>query len=223
MIAKQLVYDIKDLDPSIRYENYTFSKNDFDLIDYTELPEETPYIPVAFQDENEKWYKVTSMGKWAFYDCTSLTSINIPDSVTSIGKWAFGYCENITSIDIPNSVTSIGSFAFYDCTSLTSIEIPDSVTSIGYGAFEGCISLTSVTIGNSVTSISENAFRNCPSLTSITIPQHLEEKAKRGTYFDKHTKLIVRPSKSIADDVLENDVTTTGTTKNAPSRDDEAR
>ncbi|MBR3974411.1 MAG: leucine-rich repeat protein, partial [Clostridia bacterium] len=104
-----------------------------------------------------------------FVNCTSLTSITIPNSVTSIGDYAFWKCTSLTSITIPNSVTSIGRSAFKGCTSLTSITIPNSVTSIGSSAFEGCTSLTSITIPNSVTSIGYHAFAGCTSLTSITI------------------------------------------------------
>ncbi|MCI7334741.1 MAG: leucine-rich repeat domain-containing protein, partial [Oscillospiraceae bacterium] len=93
-------------------------------------------------------YPVTSIGEFAFYGCTGLTSITIPDSITSFGGSAFYGCTGLTSITIPDSVTSIGYYAFYSCTGLTSITIPDSVTSIGYSAFSDCTGLTSVTIGN---------------------------------------------------------------------------
>jgi hypothetical protein len=112
---------------------------------------------------------VTTIGNYAFTDCSSLTSVIIPDSVTSIGDQAFQYCSSLTSVVIPDSVTSIGYGAFSICSSLTSIEIPDSVTSIGNDAFSSCDSLTSVVIGNSVTSIGEYAFYSCDSLTSIVI------------------------------------------------------
>ena len=88
--------------------------------------------------------KVTSIGERAFFNCTSLTSIEIPVSVTSIGDSTFYECESLTSIEIPASVTSISDHAFYDCSSLTSIEIPASVTSIGDAAFWDCTALTDV-------------------------------------------------------------------------------
>ena len=115
-------------------------------------------------------YEVLEIGYMVFYNCTSLTSITIPNSVTSIGSRAFESCSGLTSITIPNSVTSIGGYTFRDCSSLTSVTIPNSVTSIGYSAFEGCSSMTSVTIPNSVTSIGGGVFEGCSSLTSIIIP-----------------------------------------------------
>ena len=113
---------------------------------------------------------VTGIGDYAFYDCTGLTRITIPNSVTSIGRGAFSGCTGLTSITIPDSVTSIGDSAFSGCTGLTSITIPDSVTSIGYSAFSGCTGLTRITIPDSVTSIGNCAFEDCTGLTSITIP-----------------------------------------------------
>ncbi len=103
---------------------------------------------------------VTSIGYYAFYNCTGLTSVTIPNSVTSIGEYTFSGCSGLTSVTIPKSVTSIGYWAFSGCSGLTSITIPESVTSIGGYAFEGCSGLTSITIPNSVTSIGIGAFYN---------------------------------------------------------------
>ena len=106
----------------------------------------------------------------AFYNCDSLTSVEIGDSVTSIGSYAFRNCDSLTSVETGDSVTSIGDRAFYECISLTSVEIGDSVTSIGDWAFAYCSSLTRVVIGDSVTSIGYEAFYNCSGLTNLTCP-----------------------------------------------------
>ncbi|MBQ2714326.1 MAG: leucine-rich repeat protein, partial [Clostridia bacterium] len=138
--------------------------------------EENPYLYLAGPvdksittvDNIDEKCKI--IGAEAFYNCTSLTNVTIPDSVASIGDHAFWGCESLRSVTIGESVTSIGNNAFYECDSLTSITIPNSVTSIGAGAFYDCESLRSVTIGESVTSIGYRAFEKCYSLTSITIP-----------------------------------------------------
>ena len=138
------------------------------LVGYTDTPENL----VISKNISYEGYtlNVTSIGESAFSDCTSLTSVTIPDSVTSIGDSAFYNCTSLTSVTIPDSVTSIGKYAFYKCTSLTSVTIPDNVTSIGDSAFSDCTSLTSITIPDSVTSISNFAFYKCTSLTSVTVP-----------------------------------------------------
>ena len=115
---------------------------------------------------------VTRIREYAFARCTSLTSITIPDSVTIIGEYAFGDCTGLTSITIPNGVKCISVMAFLDCTGLTSITIPDSVTIIGYRAFTGCTGLTSITIPDSVTSIGNWVFSGCTGLTSIAVDEN---------------------------------------------------
>ena len=115
-------------------------------------------------------YQVTSIGDSAFYACTSLESIIIPERVITIGGLAFQNCSGLTSITIPDSVTSIGGGAFFSCSNLKSITIPDNVTSIDNAVFRNCTNLTNITISESVTSIGDSAFYACTSLESIIIP-----------------------------------------------------
>ena len=136
---------------------------------------------------------LTSIGNYAFQNCSSLTSITIPNSVTSIGSNAFygtawynnqpdglvyagkvaykykGTMPNNTDIVLEEGTLGIADFAFYNCSGLTSITIGNSVTNIGSCAFLVCTGLTSITIPNSVTSIGSEAFGHCTGLTSITI------------------------------------------------------
>ena len=112
----------------------------------------------------------TSIGDYAFYYCSGLTSVTIPNSVTSIGYRAFDGCTGLTSVTIENGVMSIGDSAFVGCSGLTSIVIPDSVTSIGVSAFDRCSGLRSVTIGDNVELIDDYAFNLCIGLTTIDIP-----------------------------------------------------
>ena len=118
---------------------------------------------------------VTSIGDWAFYNKSSLTSVTIPNSVTSIGSYVFYLCTSLTSVSIPSSVTVIGLRAFQECSSLTSVTIGNGVDSIGPLVFFGCTSLTSVTIPNTVTSIGSAAFQDCSSLTRVTIPNSVTD------------------------------------------------
>ncbi len=116
-----------------------------------------------------KTYSVTSIGDSAFYWCTSLKYISLPNTINRIGNNSFSRCTSFYSISIPTSVTSIGEYAFYQC-KLTSVIIPNSVTEIGESAFFLCESLTSVTLSSSLTTIEKQLFYYCTSLKSINIP-----------------------------------------------------
>ena len=141
---------------------------------------------------NATAYSVTGIGYTAFYNCSGLTSVTIPNSVTSIGEEAFKYCSRLTSITIPNSVTNIGESAFYYCIGLTSVTIGNSVTSIEVRAFYNCKSLTSVTIPNSVKIIEPSAFIDCELRTIIakqTDPRKYDSAFSAVTY--THAQLYV--------------------------------
>ena len=143
---------------------------------------------------------VITIGSWAFVNCTSLTSVVIPDSITEIENNAFYGCtslkynehdnayylgnednpylvlvkaqsKEIASCEINPNTKVIGNAAFNECNSLASVNIPNSVTFIGNAAFSSCSSLKSVIIPDSVTSIRDDAFSDCDSLTNVVIPK----------------------------------------------------
>ncbi len=155
---------------------------------------------------------VTSIGNYAFYNCSALTSVTIPNSVTSIGKSAFADCSSLTSVTIGNSVTSIGDYAFEGCSGLTSMTIPNSVTSIGDWAFDGCSGLTSITIPKSVTSIGDVPFLLCSNLKTIDIDaDNPNYSSERGVLFNKDkTTLIQCPGGKQGTYTIPNSVTSIG-------------
>ena len=164
----------------MKYKNTSNTSYTGDIV----IPESVVY--------NAKTYSVTSIGSSAFYNCSALTSVTIPNSVTSIGGNAFYNCSALTSVTIPNSLTSIGGFAFDSCSALTSITIPNSVTSIGDYAFIRCHFAKESFINNSTLTsntywywgaaiydietddgllITDNTVLKCrPRATSVTIP-----------------------------------------------------
>ena len=177
-----------DFDNSTKTASVTYRGNAY----YTNLDRYSGNVVIPSSVlYNAETYSVTSIGDYAFYSCSGLTSVTIGNSVTSIGYNAFLDCSGLTSVTIDNSVTSIGDGAFLDCSSLTSpvynahvfafmptsysgaYTIPDGIESIAGYAFSGCRGLTSITIPNSVTSIGYNTFLDCSALTSPVYNAHV--------------------------------------------------
>ena len=124
-------------------------------------------------------YSVTSIGEYAFYGCSELTSVTIPTTVKTLVDKSFKNCTGLTSVTIPNSVTSIGQEVFRGCTGLTSVKISNQLTAISRMAFYDCSGLTSVTIPNGVTTLDDFSFCGCASLTSIAIPSSVNNIGSR--------------------------------------------
>ncbi|MCU0782576.1 MAG: leucine-rich repeat protein [Verrucomicrobia bacterium] len=145
-------------------------------------------------------------------------AVNIPSTisdlpVSSIGSNAFYYCTSLTSVTIPNSVTSIGDFAFFNCYNMTNVTIPNNVTSIGKEAFAACEKLmTGVTIPNSVTNIGYKAFSSCASLSAITVyPLNYFYSSVDGVLFNKSTNALIQcPGGKAGSYTVPNGVTSIG-------------
>ena len=117
---------------------------------------------------------VTSICNSAFYCCSNLTNVSLPETITSIGDNAFTSC-GLTSLIIPESVESIGGSAFLNCQNITSLTIPANVKNIGIYAFSKCIDLRNVTILGNLQSLGDNAFSSCSNLKSVAISGNVEK------------------------------------------------
>lgn len=130
----------------------------------------------------------------AFKDCSSLTSILIPNSIKSIGINAFENCSNITEITIPEGVTLIGNNTFKGCVKLASASFPTSIESFGANAFAGCTSLTSIVLPKNIQEIGANAFANCSKLAAIEVFGDTPATLKTGVFPSNVSKIYVKPS-----------------------------
>ncbi len=110
----------------------------------------------------------------AFWGCTSLKAVTIPNCVIKIGSGAFYHCSGVTQITIPEGVTKIGECAFQDCMGLKSVTIGNGVTAIGDFAFAACTGLTHVTLGSALSWISEGTFYYCKRLKEVIIPNGIK-------------------------------------------------
>ena len=145
-----------------------FDKQNNELVAYPSGKEGTYAIPEG----------ISNIGDEAFWGCTALTGIIIPDSVVRIGNYSFIY-SGLEELIIPTGVITIGDWAFNE-SSLTRVTLPNSVASIGEYAFSHCYGLSSVIIPGSVVTIGKNAFAACDELTLFveqgsTVEQYAKE------------------------------------------------
>jgi hypothetical protein len=114
---------------------------------------------------------IESIGYQAFYACSALTRVTVPDSVDTIGGSAFTICEKLEYVKLPEGLTAISNSMFSSCSALKYVNIPDSVRTIEMRAFGGCTSLTKVVIPEGVKSIGMMAFMQCTGLKTVYVPE----------------------------------------------------
>lgn len=109
----------------------------------------------------------------AFWACEELIDMELPEGIEFLGRQAFGSCENWENGDIPSGVKELGNAVFQGCSKLESVVIPDGITSVPSNMFFGCHALRTAKIPNSVTEIDDAAFDMCYSLQNIELPEGL--------------------------------------------------
>lgn len=156
------------------------------------------YLSNTYDADKECWViafdgDVLQVGSKAFYYCSNLTSITIPDSVISIDSYAFYMCSNLGCVNIPNGVTTLQREAFYGCSALKNIVIPDSVKTIWDNAFSGCSSLENTIIGNGVTSFGYYVFSGCTGQLMINsnIPDKSSDYLTQAVFYNNKFSAII--------------------------------
>ena len=130
------------------------------------------FIPATVTYEGET-YTVTEVGDGAFYGCTGITSVTVPEGVRTCGLYAFRGCSSLKTVTLPNSMVSLQAAVFEGCSSLRSIDLPDNLREMRLEVFAGCSGLTSIDIPDGVTCIERNAFSGCTSLVTVNLPDNL--------------------------------------------------
>jgi hypothetical protein len=211
----------------VQFKNYILSGKCGENLDYVLTSDYvlTIYGTGTMYDgtniDSKPWYKyresisaividngVTSIGKYAFYNCSGLTSVTIPESVTSIGESAFERCTGLKSVTIGNSVTSIGREAFSYCSGLTKAQFAsiESLCNISFGdnsanplsyakhLYIGGQEVKDVVIPESVTSINRYAFSSCSGLKSVTIPNSVTSIGENAFSYCSCLKSVTIPN-----------------------------
>lgn len=141
----------------------------------------TQLVDVLFEDnvstaaiDSQAENTSLKIGAFAFENCVSLASVEIPDNATELGAGAFTGCSAMETVTIPDSVETIEDTAFFGCSSLEAVEIPEGVIEIGDGAFSGCSAAETIIIPDTVEKIGDQAFSGCSAVSEVIVPDSVD-------------------------------------------------
>jgi hypothetical protein len=135
---------------------------------------ESVVIPegVSRIDDGMRSLRSSSLSFGAFFNCTSLKSVKIPQSMKYIGTNTFNSCSSLESVELPENTDTIGAYAFYECKSLKTVVLPENISYAGDYLFYGCESLENAVIPDSLTKIPDYAFYGCTALNTAVLPDN---------------------------------------------------
>lgn len=166
------------------YENCKYLGNNTNP--YHALIEVSNYNCSNYQIHND----TIVIAGYAFYQCSRLNSIIIPNNVLSIGDMAFYQCTALSEVLFGQKVLSIGDSAFAYCSLLTEVTLPNSVEKICNDAFFNCDSIKNVIIGDGVTDIGDHAFALCDNIVSVTIGKNIKKIGREILVFANNLKYV---------------------------------
>lgn len=181
---------------------------EYGVVQYLTDTEGTPTVLVKTKDKMPERVEIQNTTKVicanAFYNCSILESVTIPDSVVYIGAYAFQYCGSIRQLDLGKNVKYIGDSAFYNCQKIRTLVIPDSVTHLGDSAFRGCFRLKTLTIGRGIDTLSASVFSYCTELERVTIPDSVLYIKNKAFFYCILLDTVVLPNslKSIGEEAF---------------------
>jgi hypothetical protein len=155
---------------SVESSDFTYTVLNGSFISITGYTGSDPEVVIPDEIDG---YIVQEIGQYAFYDCTSLTTISLPSTLTAIRQMAFSGCTGLTTVSLPNTLKTLDGSAFYQCASLTRINLPSTLTTINSNAFYGCMGLQEINLPSTLTTIGGGAFYGCTGLQEIDLPSTL--------------------------------------------------
>lgn len=167
------------------------------------IPDYTEFNPAPWQEHRDSILRVnlsdgiTAVGSMAFFECSALTVVWLPNSVTTVGASAFAGCSALNTVYLP-SITALGDYAFSRCFSLENVTLPESLTAIGGYAFYRCESLTYMRVPTSVTAMGSSAFAYCSALLRVDVAAPLSALPEWCFYGCERLQVLTVPASATA-------------------------